>query len=315
MLDALLVHQAGGGIPKCQEAVIVRIHAVAISGERVDEKFQLVIGSLTDMDTYTPEAVLQMVRRLLQVHLLVAAYHQVIMGVNQLFAFSGHRLLHTLDVFHSHLIGGVRDARMAVLLFVQHSQFPFLIGNEYHLIIDDCLCFGYAVYHGNQVYRHTGIVHLDIGIGTDQSGQMGAVHIHKAIYLALMVAHPDAFFIQFEVTHGDILIRKVHGETTVHQLIGGSFVQKFRLHACVAQLILYLTDFHKEVLPFLIVEREQATLPGFLRDSEVRATIRILPSLEISEIGFRQKLFLLRIRKFEAVPCEDVLFVQGIPFT
>lgn len=59
-----------------------------------------------------------------------------------------------------------------------------------------------------------------------------------------------------------LLIRKVHGETPVHQLIGGSFVQKFRLYTCVSQLILYLTDFHKEVLPFLIVEREQATLPG-----------------------------------------------------
>lgn len=57
---------------------------------------------------------------------------------------------------------------------------------------------------GNQVYRHAGIVHLNIGIGADQSRQMGAVHIHKAIYLAFMVAHPDAFFIHLEVTHRDI---------------------------------------------------------------------------------------------------------------
>lgn len=114
-------------------------------------------------------------------------------------------------------------------------------------------------------------------------------------------------------THGDILIRKVHGETAVHQLIGGSFCQEIpiaRLH--VAQLILYLTNFHaKEVLPFLIVEREQATLPGFLRDSEIGATIRILPSLEIFEIGFRQKLFLLHIRKSKAIPCEDVPVCAG----
>ena len=35
VLDALLIHQAGSGITECQEAVIICIHAVAISGKEL----------------------------------------------------------------------------------------------------------------------------------------------------------------------------------------------------------------------------------------------------------------------------------------
>ena len=67
MLNVLLVHKTRGCIAQCQEAVIVRIHSIAVTWERVDEQLQLVVGSLADMDAHTTEGVLQMVRTLLNV--------------------------------------------------------------------------------------------------------------------------------------------------------------------------------------------------------------------------------------------------------
>ena len=45
MHDALLVHQAGGGIAESEESVVVSIHAIAVAGEGVDKELQLVVGS------------------------------------------------------------------------------------------------------------------------------------------------------------------------------------------------------------------------------------------------------------------------------
>ena len=36
--DALLVHQAGGGIAESEESVVVGIHAIAVAGEGVDKQ-------------------------------------------------------------------------------------------------------------------------------------------------------------------------------------------------------------------------------------------------------------------------------------
>ena len=78
---------------------------------------------------------------------------------------------------------------------------------------------------------------------------------------------------------------------------------------------MYLADFHEEVAPFPVVEGEQAAFLRFLRDSQVAETVRVGPSLEVAEVGFREKLPVALRFLLEAFPHEDVLFVDGISFT
>ena len=119
MLDALLVHQAHGGVAKCQEAVVLLAHAVTVARKRADEQLQLVVCVLADMDAHTPEGVFQMVRAFLQVGVSRYGDNQVEVGVHELPALAGDDLLYPLDVLDGHLVARVRDACVPVLLFVQ----------------------------------------------------------------------------------------------------------------------------------------------------------------------------------------------------
>ena len=116
MLYFFLVHQAGGGIAQRQEAVILRTHAVTVSRKRIDEQFQLVVSPLGDMDAHTSERVFQMIGGLLQVGITVAAHHQVVVRIDQLFPLPGHDFLYLLDVLHGHLVARIGNTGVAVFL-------------------------------------------------------------------------------------------------------------------------------------------------------------------------------------------------------
>ena len=170
VLDAFLVHQAGGCIAESEEAVVVHAHAVAVARKGVDEQFQLVVCPFADMDAEPPEAVLQVVGRLLQVDPLVAAHHEVIMHIDQLLAFPRYGVLHPLDVLHGHQVRWIGDAGMAVLLLFQCGKLFLLAWHENHLVVNHCPCVGYAVYHRHQVHGHLGVVYLDFGERAYQRG-------------------------------------------------------------------------------------------------------------------------------------------------
>ena len=104
MLDMLLVHKTSGCICECEESVIVRTHTVAVTREGIDEKFQLVIGSLADMNAHTSESILQMVRAFLNVCIHRNTDHQVEMGIDELLVFSRYHILHILDVLNGNLV-------------------------------------------------------------------------------------------------------------------------------------------------------------------------------------------------------------------
>jgi hypothetical protein len=70
MLDMLLIHQTGGSITQREETVVVRVHAITVAGEGVDEQLQLVIGTFADMNAQTTKGVLQMVGTFLYVGIL-----------------------------------------------------------------------------------------------------------------------------------------------------------------------------------------------------------------------------------------------------
>ena len=128
VLDMFLIHQAHGCVAQGQETVVVLVQGIAVAGKRGDEQFQLVVRPLADMDAHAPECVFQVVRTLLQVCTGRYGYHHVEVRIYQLLAFTGNDLLHTLDVLDRHLVVRVRNTRVAVLLFVEHRQFPFLVG-------------------------------------------------------------------------------------------------------------------------------------------------------------------------------------------
>ena len=55
VLYMFLIHHASGCVAQCEETVVVGVHAIAVAGEGVDKKLQLVISSLADMDAQTSE--------------------------------------------------------------------------------------------------------------------------------------------------------------------------------------------------------------------------------------------------------------------
>ena len=69
-----------------------------------------------------------MIRTLLQVRIAGHGHYKVEMAVHELLALAGDYLLHPRDVFYGHLVVGVWDARVPVLLFVQQRQLPLLVG-------------------------------------------------------------------------------------------------------------------------------------------------------------------------------------------
>ena len=164
MLYVLLIHQTHRRVTQRQEAVIVLVHAVAVTRKRVYEQFQLVVRPFGNMDTHTSESILQVVRAFLQVRIGRYGDDQVEMGVHELLAFPRDDLLHPLDVLHGHLVARIGNTGVPVLLFVQQGQFPFLVGQEDNLVIDDRLRIRNVVDGSQQVHGHIRVIDLYIGV-------------------------------------------------------------------------------------------------------------------------------------------------------
>ena len=256
VLNMFLIHQAHGCVAQGQETVVVLVQGIAVAGKRGDEQFQLVIGVLADVDAHATEGILQIIGAFLYVCVGRYPYNKIEMAVHEHLALPGNYLLHTLDVLHGHLVAGIGDTCVTVLLFVKRRQFPLLVGQEDDLVIDHRLGFRYAVDDGQQVNGHLRIVHLYIGIGPDERRQRGTVHIHEAVHFATLAAHRDRLIVHLEVGHRDNPVLEVHGEVAVNERIRLGLIQELRLYACIVQLVMHLAYLHEEVAPLLAVERE-----------------------------------------------------------
>src|SRR5574344_1038037 len=283
--DALLVHQAGGSIAKGEESVVVGIHAIAVAGEGVDEQLQLVVGPLADMDAHAREGVFKMVGAFLYVGVAAHCHHEVVVGIDELLALTGYHLLHSL-----------------------------LVGHEHHLVEHHAVGTGHAIDDAHEVNGHTGVVHLDIGVGTDNRRQAGTIHIQKAIYLAAAVAHADGLVIDLEVGHRHHLVTEVHGEEAVNILAGFCLAEEAGLHTGIPQLVVLLTYLHQEVAPFFVVERHQAALLVLLCDGEVADAVGKRSAVEIAEVALAPKLMISRTLFLERLPHKHILLVHGIAF-
>ena len=312
--DALLVHQAGGSIAEGEESVVVSIHAIAVAGEGVDEQLQLVVGSLADMDAHAREGVFEMVGAFLYVGVAAHCHHEVVVGIDELLALPRYHLLHSLDVLHSHQVAGVGHGGMAVFLLVEQGKLTLLVGHEHHLVEHHAVGSGHTIDDAHEVNGHTGVVHLDIGIGTDDRRQVGAIHIYKAIHLAAAVAHADGLVIDLEVGHRHHLVTEVHGEEAVHILVSFCLAEEAGLHTCIPQLVVHLAYLHQEVAPFLVVERHQAALLILLCDGEVADAVGKWSAVEIAEVALAQKLMISRTLFLERLPHKHILLVHGIAF-
>lgn len=233
-------------------------------------------------------------------------YYKIVVRIDQLLAFPCHHLLHTLDVFYRHLITGIGHTRMAVLLFVKQGQFSLLVGNEYHLVIHHRFGIGNAGHNRHQIHRHTAVVDFHVGIGTDDRRQAHVIHIHKTIHLAPFVSHGDTFVIYLEVSHGDHLVTKVHGEITVNIFIDFLPVQESHLYAGITQLVVNLAYLYKEVSPLLAVKRKQTAFLDFLSDSQVTFAVGIRSSVEVTEIGCGEKFTVLVALFRELFPMQNI---------
>ena len=135
MLYVFLIHETGGSVTQCEESVVVGIHAVAVTGEGVDEQLQLVVGALADMDAQTTEGVFQMVGAFLYVGINRNTHNKVEVGIDQLLVLPGNDFLHFLDVLHSNEVAGVGHTGMTVLLLVEKGELSLLVRYEEHLVI------------------------------------------------------------------------------------------------------------------------------------------------------------------------------------
>ena len=120
------------------------------------------------MDAHTPESILQMVRAFLQIRVRRYGDNQVEMGVYEQLALPCNDFLHPLDVLDGHLVARIGNTGVPVLLFVQQGQFPFLIGQEDNLVIDDRLRIRNVVDGSQQVHGHIRVIDLYIGIRSYQ---------------------------------------------------------------------------------------------------------------------------------------------------
>ncbi len=120
-----------------------------------------------------------MVGGLLWVYILLAGYHKVVVGVDELLVFSCYNVLDFLDVLDGNEVAGARHAGVAVLLGFQLGEFLLLVRDVYHLVEDDGVGLGDAVHNGHHVNRHARVVDLDVGIGTYLAGDGGIVYVYQ----------------------------------------------------------------------------------------------------------------------------------------
>ena len=255
-----------------------------------------------------------MVGAFLYVGVAAHCHHEVVVGIDELLALTGYHLLHSLDVFHSHQVAGVGHGGVAVFLLVEQGKLTLLVGHEHHLVEHYAVGSGHTIDDAHEVNGHTGVVHLDIGVGTDDRRQVGTIHIHKAIHLAATVAHTDGLVIHLEVGHRHHLVTEVHGEETVNILAGFRLSEEAGFHAGIPQLVVYLSYLHQEVAPFLVVERHQAALLVLLCDGEVADAVGKGSAVEIAEVTLAQELMISTVLFLECLPHKHVLLVQRIAF-
>ena len=136
LLLTLLIHHAEGCITECQETVIIRIELAAVAGEAGNKEFELVVGTLGNLDIHLTEEVLQIVRDPGHAGILGNGNDKVEVGIDQLFVLTGNDVLNILDILYGKLIAGRGNRAMTVLFLVEHSQFLLLVGHENDLIID-----------------------------------------------------------------------------------------------------------------------------------------------------------------------------------
>ena len=176
------------------------------------------------------------------------------MGIYKLFVLSCYNILHLLNILYCNKIAWIRHTGVAVLLFVQQCQLTFLIWHEEHLVIDNHICCRYAVNQRHKINRHSDVVHFNIGERPDNRRDVDAVHVHKAIHLASTIAHGNSLVINLEVGHRHNLVVEVHREIAVNIKTSFFTTQIGGINAAVLQKVFYLTDFYKEVPPFLAVK-------------------------------------------------------------
>lgn len=131
-----------------------------------------------------------MVGAFLYVGVAAHCHHEVVVGIDELLALTGYHLLHTLDVLYSHQVAGVGHGGMAVFFLSSRGKLTLLVGHEHHLVEHHAVGSGHAIDDAHEINGHTGVVHLDICVGTDDRRQVGIIHIHKAIHLAATVPMP-----------------------------------------------------------------------------------------------------------------------------
>ena len=267
------------------------------------------------MDAHARKGVFEMVGAFLYVGVAAHCHHEVVVGIDELLAFPRYHLLHSLDVLHSHQVAGIGHGGMAIFLLVEQGKLALLVGHEHHLVEHHAVGTGHAIDDAHEVNGHTGVVHLDIGVGTDNRRQVGTIHIHKAIHLAAAVAHADGLVIDLEVGHRHHLVTEVHGEEAVNILAGFRLAEEAGLYTSIPQLVVHLAYLHQEVAPFFVVERHQAALLVLLCDGQVADAVGKWSAVEIAEVALAQKLMISRILFLERLPHKHVLLVHGIAFT
>ena len=285
MLDSFLIHHADGCIGDGQEAVIVLVHPVAVAGERVDKQFQLIVGTLGDMDAEFAEGVLQMVGRFGHINRLVAYNNQVVMRIDELLRLAGDDFLHCLDVLHGNLVARVGHRGVAVFLLLQHRKFSLLIGKVDYLVEDYCVGAGNRVDVVHEVHRHRGVVDLNVGEGAQLAREVDGVNIHKREDFCMAAADANLFLVNLEVVETRIFGRKVQCEIAVH-IVAECLAVKIRCaDTCVLQLVTHLLDLHDEILPFACVVGEEFALLVLLSDDKVGACIGVLTVAEVVEVA------------------------------
>ena len=271
------------------------------------------------MDALTGEDVFKVIRHLLHVLVCVHANYEVKVGIDELLPLAGYHLLHLLDVLHGHLVRGVWNARMTILLLVKHRQLTLLVGKEHHLVIHHRIHIWDMVYLTHEVNRHHGIVDRHVNVWAQYARQTHRVHIQETVDLALAAAHVDLLTVDLEIGHREVGITEVQRKEAVGILTGFLHRQELRcLDTAVMQLVCHLVDLHQEVTPLAAVIAQQGTLPGLLRDNQIGAGCRILPPVEEAEIGIGKETAFRTRRQglaVEALPDKHVLLVQGVALT
>ena len=102
------------------------------------------------------------------------------------------------------------------------------------MVVHHRFCVRNIIHHRDKIHWHLGIIHLDIGIGTYQRGECGAVHVHEAVHLTAFITHRYRFVVSLDIRHRDRTVFEVHRKVTVHIFACLGFVQEFHLYTAVA---------------------------------------------------------------------------------